>query len=124
MAEARQVPEEAREMGKTSVTEGHERLSFPSAIFIGSGGERHGVWGFQPAEAYRKAALAAGASQVNEGPLPVLEAVAKFGRLAIPEVEALALAEPLETSAQLWRLAESGELDPIPALTGTLWQLP
>jgi Thioredoxin len=124
MAEARQVPDEAREMGKTSVTEGHERLSFPSAIFIGEDGERHGVWGFQPPRAYRQAALAAGAPQVNEGPLPVLEATARFGRLAIPEVEALAETEPLETRATLWRHAERGELHPVPALTGTLWQLP
>lgn len=124
MAEARHVPDEAREMGKTSVTEGHERLSFPSAIFIGSDGERHGVWGYQPAEAYRKAALAAGASQVNEGPLPVLDAAARFGRLAIPEVEVLAETEPLETRATLWRQAEQGNLHPLPALTGTLWQLP
>lgn len=124
VAEARQVPAEAREMGKTSATEGHERLSFPSAVFIGAGGGRHGVWGFQPPEAYRAAALAAGASQVNEGPLPVRDAAARFGRLAIPEVELLAETEPLETRATLWRLAERGELHPVPALTGTLWQLP
>ncbi len=124
MAEARQVPEEAREMGKTSVTEGHERLSFPSAIFTGDEGVPHGVWGFQPAAAYRHAALAAGASQVNDGPLPVLDACARFGRLAIPEIEALAETEPMETRAHLWRLAEAGELHPVPALTGTLWQLP
>lgn len=124
VAEARQVPDEARETGKTSVTEGHERLSFPSAIFIGEDGERRGIWGFQPAAAYRHAALAAGASQVNEGPLPVLEAAARFGRLATPEVEALSETEPLETRAALWRHAERGELHPFPALTGTLWQLP
>jgi putative protein-disulfide isomerase len=124
LAEARQVPEEAREMGKTSVTEGHERLSFPSAVLTGEDGTRHGVWGLQPIEAYRKAALAAGATQVNEGPLPVLDACAKFGRLAIPEIEALAQTEPLETRAQLWRHAERNELHPVPALTGTLWELP
>lgn len=122
--EARDVPQEARDAGKTSVTEGHERLSFPSAIFIGTDGERHGVWGFQPAEAYREAALAAGGRQVNDGPLPILDAVARFGRLAAPEVELLAGTEPIEARAELWRLAAAGELRPLPALTGTLWELP
>jgi putative protein-disulfide isomerase len=124
LKEVREVPQEARDVGKTSVTEGHERLSFPSAIFIGPGGERHGVYGFQPARAYREAALAAGARQVNEDALPVLEAAARFGRLAVPEVEQLAGTEPVETRANLWRLASAGELRPVPALTGTLWELP
>jgi predicted DsbA family dithiol-disulfide isomerase len=122
--EAREVPSEARESGKTSVTEGHERLSFPSAIFIGEDGERHGVWGFQPVEAYREAALAAGARQTNDGPLPILDAVARFGRLAVPEAVLLAGTEPLETRAELWRLAAAGALEPISALTGPLFQLP
>jgi predicted DsbA family dithiol-disulfide isomerase len=122
--EARQVPEEAREAGKTSVTEGHERLSFPSVIFIGADGRRHGVWGFQPVEAYREAALAAGARQVNDGPLPILEAAARFGRLAVPEAALLAGTDPTATQADLWRLAAAGELEPVGALTGTLWQLP
>ena len=124
MEEARDVPPEARESGKTSVTEGHERLSFPSAIFIGEGGSRHGVWGYQPVEAYREAALAAGARQTNDGPLPILDAAARFGRLAVPEAELLAQTEPIETQAQLWGLAAEGALEPVPALTGTLWQLP
>ena len=122
--EVREVPAEAREAGRTSVTEGRERLSFPSAVFIGADGERHGVWGFQPASAYRAAALAAGARQVAEGALPILDAAARFGRLAEPEIRELAGTEPTETRAELWRLAAAGELHPVPVLTGTLWQLP
>jgi putative protein-disulfide isomerase len=124
MEEVRQVPEEARDQGKTSVTEGHERLSFPSAVFIGPDGARHGVYGFRPAEAYREAALAAGARQVNSGPLPLLDAAARFGPLAIPEAELLAETKPIETRATLWRLANEGKLKPTGALTGTLWSLP
>jgi predicted DsbA family dithiol-disulfide isomerase len=123
LEEVRQVPQEAHDAGKTSVTEGHERLSFPSAVFIAEDGERHGVWGFQPPEAYREAALAAGARQVNDGALSILDAAAKFGRLAVPEVELLAGSDPVETRAELWRLAGAGELQPVSALTGTLWQL-
>jgi hypothetical protein len=124
MAEAREVPPAARESGKTSATEGHERLSFPSAIFIGADGERHGVWGYQPVEAYREAALAAGATQTNTGPLPILDAAARFARLAEPEVELLAQTDLTTTRAELWRLAAEGALEPVSALTGTLWQLP
>ncbi|MBS1891365.1 MAG: DsbA family protein, partial [Actinobacteria bacterium] len=124
LAEVREVPQEARDQGKTSVTEGHERLSFPSAVFIGEDGARHGVYGHRPAEAYLEAALAAGARQVNSGPLPILDAAARFGRLAIPEVEALCGMGPIETRAELWRLAGEGRLRPVGALTGTLWELP
>jgi hypothetical protein len=123
LAEVREVPQEARDQGKTSVTEGHERLSFPSAVFIGADGVRLGVYGFRPFEAYRDAALTAGARQVNEGPLPVLEAVERFGRMAIPEVEALCGTGSIETRAELWRLAREGTLNPVGALTGTLWEL-
>jgi predicted DsbA family dithiol-disulfide isomerase len=123
-AEAREVPEDARASGKTSVTEGHERLSFPSAIFIGPDGLRHGVWGFQPVEAYRDAALAAGARQTNTGDLPILDAAARFGRLAVPEVALLAGTTLTETQAALWHHADERELEPISALTGTLFQLP
>jgi predicted DsbA family dithiol-disulfide isomerase len=122
LEEVREVPPEAREAGKTSVTEGHERLSFPSAVFIGEDGERHGVWGFQPVEAYREAALSAGARQVNRGSLAILDAVARFGRLAVPEAELLAGTDPIETRAELWRLATKRRLRPVPALTGTLWE--
>jgi protein-disulfide isomerase-like protein with CxxC motif len=120
--EARDVPQEARDSGKTSVTEGHERLSFPSAIFIAENGDRHGVYGYQPVDAYREAALAAGACQTNEGPLPIMDAVARFGRLAAPEAELLAQTDPTEARAQLWRLSAEGALTPIPALTGTLFE--
>jgi putative protein-disulfide isomerase len=123
LAEVRQVPQEARDQGKTSVTEGQERLSFPSAILIGDDGERHGVYGYRPAEAYREAALAAGARQVNTGPLPVMEAVERFGRLAVPEVEELCGMAAFEARAELWRLASEERLKPVDALTGTLWKL-
>jgi hypothetical protein len=124
LEEVRDVPTEAREAGKTSVTEGHERLSFPSAVFVGEDGERHGVWGFQPVRAYREAALAAGARRVNAGDLPALDATARFGRLAVAEIEQLAGTPPVDTRAELWRLAAAADMRPVPALTGTLWELP
>jgi putative protein-disulfide isomerase len=120
--EAREIPEEARGSGKLSHTEGRERLSFPSAIFIGEDGARHGVWGWQPLEAYREAALAAGAAQVNQGPLPPLEAVGRFGRIATREAEVLGQSAGPPTCAELWRLATEHRLRPVRALTGTIWE--
>lgn len=120
--EVRDVPEEARAAGKLKHTEGSERLSFPSAVFIGSDGARHGVWGWQPLEAYREAALAAGASQVNRGPLAPLEAVARFGSIATREAEVLSETAGPPTCAELWRLAAEHRLRPMRALTGTVWE--
>jgi predicted DsbA family dithiol-disulfide isomerase len=124
LEEIREVPDAAREAGHTQVDEGHERLSLPSAVFVAEGGERHGVYGVEPLEAYRAAALAAGATPVNSGSLPILDAVARFGRCAEPELRLLAQTESAETRAALWRHAAAGELHPVPALTGTLWELP
>lgn len=120
--EAREVPEEARAEGKQSQTEGRERVSFPSAVFIGTDGARHGVWGWQPLERYREAALAAGAEPANEGPLPPLAAIERFGRMATREVEVLNQAPGPSTCAELWRLAAEGRLRPVRALTGTIWE--
>jgi predicted DsbA family dithiol-disulfide isomerase len=120
--EAREIPAAARAADRLSHTEGRERLSFPSAIFIGADGERHGVWGFQPHEAYRAAALAAGAVPVNEGPLTPLDAVARFGRIATREAEVLGQSPGPPTRAELWRLAAEHRLRPVQALTGTLWE--
>jgi hypothetical protein len=120
--EAHVIPDEARAAGKLSHTEGKERLSFPSAVFIREDGERHGVWGWQPPEAYRDAALAAGAEQVNDGPLAPLAAIARFGRIATREAEVLGQSAGSPTSAELWRLATEHRLRSIRTLTGTMWE--
>jgi hypothetical protein len=120
--EAREVPEQARAEGKHSQTEGRERVSFPSAVFVSEDGERHGVWGWQPLERYREAALAAGAKQANAGALPPLEAIERFGRMATREVEVLNESPGAATCAELWRLAAEGRLRPVRALTGTIWE--
>ena len=122
MDEARDVPPEARAAGRLSNTEGHERVSFPSALFIGEDGTRHGVWGWQPLEAYREAALAAGATQVNSGPLAPLAAIERFGAIATREAEVLGESAGPPTCAELWRLASEHRLRPVRALTGTIWE--
>jgi predicted DsbA family dithiol-disulfide isomerase len=120
--EVREIPDEARAAGKLSHTEGRARVSFPSAVFIGADGARHGVWGWQPLEAYREAALAAGAAQVNRGRLAPLDAIARFGSIATREAEVLGESPGPPTCAELWRLAAERRLRPVRALTGTIWE--
>jgi putative protein-disulfide isomerase len=122
LEEVRTIPEEAREQDQIKETEGVVRLSFPSLVFIDGDGKRNGVWGWQPYETYREAALAAGAEPVNEGPLESLDAVQRFGRLATEELEALSGRPRPPLEAELWALASEWKLKPVRALTGTLWE--
>jgi predicted DsbA family dithiol-disulfide isomerase len=121
--EVRDPPQEARDAGAVHRTEGKERVSFPSAVFIGGSGSRQGVWGQARSHpALRDAALAAGANQVNEGALEPLDAIRRFGRCATRELEVLA-EKPLPVlEAELWALARDWKLKPVRALTGTLWE--
>jgi putative protein-disulfide isomerase len=124
LEEARDVPDEARAAGKMSRTEGRERVSFPSAVFIGEDGARRGVWGWQPYERYRDAALAAGAS-ATDGPAPdALGAIARFGRMATRELEELSGSPRTVVEAELWALGREWRLKPEPVLAGTMWAKP
>jgi predicted DsbA family dithiol-disulfide isomerase len=120
--EVRDVPPEAREAGAVRRTEGKERIAFPSALFIGEDGSRHGAWGTARSHpALREAALAAGARQVNEGELAPLEAIRRFGRCATRELEVLCERARPVVEAELWALGRDWKLKPVTALTGTLW---
>lgn len=123
--EVRDPPEAARDAGALRRTEGHERLIFPTAVVIGEDGGRHGAWGgIRDQDALRKAALAAGAKPVNSGTLEPLDAIARFGRCATRELIELS-GRPLPVlQAELWGLARDWKLKPVPALTGTLWEMP
>lgn len=121
--EVRDVPEEARAAGGTGETEGRERISFPSAVFVAANGARHGVWGPQPYGRYREAALAAGAEPATAERPGAIEAIERFGRCATRELEELTgMARPV-LEAELWSLAKEWKLKPVPVLTGTLWEL-
>jgi predicted DsbA family dithiol-disulfide isomerase len=93
----------------------------PSLVFAGAG-ERCVVAGFQPYEAYRDGALAAGATGVPWTPLSVEEAVARFDRLTTKEVEVLCELPGPRAGAELFRLAEQWKLRPLRRLTGYLWE--
>jgi len=123
--EVRSPPEEARQAGAIHrSSKGRERISFPSALFIGEDGGRHGAWGNDSVdvEKMRKAASSAGANQVNEGSLEPLDAIARFGRCATREMEVLTGRPRPVVEAELWALARDWKLKPVAALTGTLWE--
>ena len=124
--EVRDPPQEARDAGAVYRSpKGRERISFPSALFVGEDGSRHGVWGGPSVEPGKlsDAALAAGARRVNDGGLEPLDAIRRFGRCATRELEVLS-GKPLPVlEAELWTLARDWKLKPVGALTGTLWEL-
>jgi predicted DsbA family dithiol-disulfide isomerase len=123
--EVRSPPEEAREAGAIHrSSKGRERISFPSAVFIGEDGSRHGAWGNDSVdvEKMRETAQAAGAKAVNQGALEPLDAIKRFGRCATKELEVLAGRPRPVVEAELWALASDWKLKPVPALTGTIWE--
>lgn len=122
LEEVRDPPDAAREAGQVKKTEGHERLSFPCAVFTSEGGERHGVWGWSSYEDYRDAALAAGAALTTERPPEVIEAVERFGRVATKEVEVLTEMPGPVVRAELWAAARDWKLRTVPVLGGELWE--
>ena len=119
----RNPPAEAREQGKVSQTEGHDRVSFPSAVFRGEGDSEHGVWGWRPYEAYREAAIAAGAEPARDQSSDPLEAIERFGRCATRELEELTGRPNPVLQADLWALARDWRLRPASVLGGTFWEL-
>jgi predicted DsbA family dithiol-disulfide isomerase len=119
--EVRAPPGEAVAAGQVMQTEGRARLAFPSAVFAGGNGFRHGVWGPQPYEAYRSVALAAGAELANGHRPEPLEAVERFGRCATRELEELCGKPRPMLEAELWGLARDWKLTAAPVAGGTMW---
>jgi putative protein-disulfide isomerase len=122
--EVRNPPAEAREAGGVKETESHDRLSFPSAVFVGDDDSRHGVWGWQPYERYREAALAAGARAAEERRPEAIEAIERFGRCATRELEELTGKPGPVLEAELWGFARDWKLRAVQTAGGTLWELP
>jgi len=124
LEEARTPGDQARAAGKVSaLSSGEERFVFPSAVFLAADAERLTVLGSQPYEAYREAALAAGAEPADDRSAEPLQALERFGRCATREIEELSgRARPL-VEAELWSLAREWRVRAIPVLTGMLWEL-
>lgn len=122
LEEARTVPEAARAEGQVKEGQGRERVSFPSVTFAGEKGECRAVFGHRPYEEYRAAVEGAGGRASDGEPPGVMEALARFGRMATRELEVVCeLAEP-RAAAELWRLACDWRVRPVRVLTGWLWE--
>ena len=120
---ARRIPDDARERG--GVIEGRdgvERLVFPSLRFAGDDGTQHWVFGNQPYECYREAALAAGASPSSTAVPTVMDALREFGHMATREVSEVCDLPGPRAAAELWRLAAEWRVRPVTAGTGHLWE--
>jgi predicted DsbA family dithiol-disulfide isomerase len=93
----------------------------PMLRFRGADGATHDVGARQPYEAWREAAIAAGATPSANGRLDVEEALRRFGPLATVEVAAACDLPGPRAAAELWRLAETWRVKPERFLTGELW---
>jgi predicted DsbA family dithiol-disulfide isomerase len=123
LEEVRDPPQEARDADAIHRgSKGRERISFPSALFVGDEGRR-GIWGSDAADPakLREVAIATGAKQVNDGALEPLDAIGRFGRCATRELEVLTEKPLPALEAQLWALARDRKLKPVRALIGTIW---
>lgn len=120
----RTIPVAARAAGlATDGTHGSslERLEFPAIAF----GDDHWVGGDHPYEAWRAAALAAGAAPGEEPSPDVLGALRRFGPqgVATAELEAICDLPGPRAGAEAWRLASEWRLRRVPVLSSELWEL-
>lgn len=100
------------------------RVPLPSVELYDAGGEVvGGVYGFEGYEAYRDAALAAGACTSEDAALSVEDALRRFGVMATPEVAAVCDLPGPRAAAELWRLAAEWRVRAESRVGGELWAL-
>jgi hypothetical protein len=121
LEETRTIPDDARSSGGITTVRGKERLAFPSAVFVGEDGSRHGVYGLRPYADYAAAAEAAGGTRSGESP-SIAEALRRFGRMATREIEVVCGVPGPLARAELWRMSTAWEVKPTRVLTGWLWE--
>ncbi len=123
--EARDIPGAVAEAdaARCSQPMGVERVPLPTFSFAvdGDGGPRW-VFGSIPHGVLRDAALAAGA-RPRAAPRPeVMEALERFGRMALPEVAAVCDLPPPRAEAELAQRALEWRVRPVPVLSDRLWE--
>jgi putative protein-disulfide isomerase len=102
-------------------TRGRGIEKLPVLVFSGEDGEERRCEAGEGYDAWRAAALAAGA-EPHTGPRPSIEeALARFGPLAAVEVAAVCDLPGPRAHAELWRLAVEWRVRPERFLTGELW---
>jgi predicted DsbA family dithiol-disulfide isomerase len=100
---------------------GTGRAPLPSLEFVGADGTVHGVYGPSGYGTLRAAALAAGAAALSAGPLPVEDAVRRFGTMATPEVALVCDLPGPRAPAELWRLTTEWRVRAERVGSGYLW---
>src|SRR4051812_5874145 len=118
----RSIPEEARAAGAVVETGTGERLPFPTLAFDGDDTETRWVFGLQSYGAYRGAAMAAGATPLEERRPSVAQALRRFRRLAAVEAAAGGGGPPARAHLELWDLASEWRARPIAVLASHLWE--
>jgi putative protein-disulfide isomerase len=103
-----------------ALPEGQQTL--PTLALGGDGGEHRLVAGSEPYDAWRDAVLACGGEPGGGDRPGVLDAVRRFGRMAVPEIEALCDLPGPRAHAELWALASEWRLKPVRVLTGWLFE--
>jgi predicted DsbA family dithiol-disulfide isomerase len=103
--------------------EGAGRVKLPSLEFRAPGGGVHGVYGPSDYEAYRAAALAAGARPVAGAPPSIVDALRRWGAMATVEVAAVCDLSGPRAPAALWQAALEWQVRAERVGTGELWSL-
>jgi predicted DsbA family dithiol-disulfide isomerase len=107
---------------RESFSRGAAGAPLPSVVFSAANGEEQAVFGLQPYEVYRDAAVAAGAGNPDDVVPSVEELVARFGRVTTTEVEAVCELPGPRAGAKLFELAEQWRVRPLWLMTGYLWE--
>jgi hypothetical protein len=96
-------------------------VRIPSIEFRGDDGEAHGVYGYAGWDAWRAAALAAGAQPLGDASPDPVAAIGRFGTMATPEVAAVCDLPGPRAPAELWRLALEWRVRPRRVFGGEVW---
>lgn len=115
--------ERARGVDVAHHSESRGRVVLPSIEFVGPDRVRHGVYGPSSVDAYRDAALAAGATPVSAQPLSVPDALRRFGTMATAEVSLVCGLPGPRAPAELWRLVCEWQVSVERTPGGELWAL-
>ena len=123
--EARDIPAPVAEAdaARCSQPMGVERVPLPTFRFASEGrDEPFWVFGSTTHGALREAAVSAGARPADAPRPGVMEAVERFGRMALPEVAAVCDLPAPRAEAELAQLALEWRVRPVPVLSDRLWE--
>ena len=115
--------ERARGVDSAHHTAEQGRVALPSIEFRAADGAVFGVYGPAAYDAYRDAAIAAGATPSGAAPPPPVEALRRFGPMATAEVAEVCRLPGPRAAAELWRLAEEWQVRADRTLGGEMWTL-